>query len=181
MSGLAVAETIEVLKGNFSMSYSAYVSSTPFTLADPIEDSATGIRSLVHQVMDDYPIDLDQETDGRWTISMLDTQDVGDSFDERVGRLVGAICPYVTSAFEVMVRNCDTPSDDRDTFYYGGPDERSIDIFKKLKTVAEVREMLLGIRLEESVIAQFDALLHTAIVGAEPDMLREPDSQRPRG
>lgn len=157
------------------MMYSAYVSSTPFTLADPIEDSVMRIQALVHQAMDDYPIDLEQEVDGRWTISMLDTHDVGDSFEERVERLVKAICPYVTCAFEVLVRNCDSPGDDRDTFYYGGPDERSIEIFKKLQTVADVRELLTRIHMDEHLIAQIDALLHSAIVGAEPEKERSFD------
>lgn len=135
-----------------SMSYSAYVSSTSFALVEPIEDSATAIRSLVHQEMDGYRIDLQEEVNGGWTISMLDMHEVGDSFQGRIEKLVEAISPYVACAFEVTIRNCDTASDDRDSMFVGGPSPGAIEKFKRDLKISRAVDLLKQAGVDSSVI-----------------------------
>lgn len=135
------------------MSYSAYVSCTPFRLVEPVSVSRKEIERIMEETLDDYDVSLEEDEDGSFTFEMLDSQDVGDSFNSRLADLCEAIQPWVATPFELMQRNCDTASDDRDAYYYGGPNKAAIEAFQRQKGLERAIEELGGVPGVADIVA----------------------------
>ena len=99
------------------MSYTAYVQGTPFNVVGNVDFAYEKIDDIIMNVMSGEGLELELIYDGKCVLQMLDTQDVGDSFASRVGKVVKRIQPIVSSAFQVTVRNCETSDDVRDQVF----------------------------------------------------------------
>lgn len=119
--------------------YTVFNDSTEFGLSDG-DASEKAIYDLIIQHMDDYPVYLEQDGD-RFRLG-FDGEDVGDSFPERVSKLVEAMAPHVTEPFMVQIRIESMSDDERDTFVFGGPDVRSAEDFRDRHFLKEAMETL---------------------------------------
>lgn len=129
------------------MSYSAYIDSTPFRLAEPEATNLDRLRHLLEEVFEDYAsyITLGHEGSGNFVLEMHDTTDVGDSFMDRIEQFCRQAGPLVANAFEVKLRNCDTASDDRDFFYVAGPSINAIEALKTQQALSRALDALEGL------------------------------------
>lgn len=148
------------------MSYTATLTSSSFSLQDPVEQSALSIEALLDDpyVMDSYPVELTHYSEGKFMLEMLDTNEVGDSFHERVEDLLKQIQPFLVGAVQVILRNCDSASDDRDMVIYAGASPQDIQDLKREMAIQEAIEILAGAGLSQDdpvlqplILARMDA------------------------
>lgn len=126
---------------------------TPFRLASP--ESRDAIQGLTHEHMDGYLVDFDEHTlpDGSVGCCLsMDTEDVGDSFRERLEKLIAALTPHVLDAFRVTVRTDSMSDDDRDLTLFGGPDNQTILDFQTQCAVKDAMELLRGVGLKAAML-----------------------------
>jgi len=142
------------------MTYTATLSGTPFLLRPSNDrDAADLVREIIQEEGDGYLIDLDEEPDGRFTIGMLDTQEVGDAFHERVARIAERLGPLVIGAFELTLRNCDTASDDRDSAIFGGSSPQAVRRLQQDRAVTEAISLLHGAGVGTEVLQRVQGAL----------------------
>ncbi|MBQ0916988.1 hypothetical protein KBW71_00790 [Hydrogenophaga aromaticivorans] len=158
------------------MTYTATLSGTPFHLRPSNDrDAADLVREIIQEEGDGYSIDLDEEPDGRFTIGMLDTQEVGDAFHERVARIAERLGPLVIGAFELTLRNCDTASDDRDSAIFGGSSPQAVRRLQQDRAVTEAISLLHGAGVGTEVLQQ----VHGALMQEHKDyevLVRAPET-----
>jgi hypothetical protein len=139
------------------MAYSATLCGTPLLLRPSTEsETADLVREILEEEAGDYLIDLDEEPDGRFTIGMLDTQEVGDAFHERVARIAERIGPLVIGAFELTLRNCDTASD---TGIFGGSSPQAVRRLQQDRAVTEAISLLHGAGVDTEVLQKVQGAL----------------------
>lgn len=144
------------------MGYTATLCGTPFLLRPSTEiefETADLVREILQEEAGDYRIDLDEEPDGRFTIGMLDTQEVGDAFHERVARIAERLGPLVIGAFELTLRNCDTASDDRDSAIFGGSSPQAVRRLQQNRAVTEAISLLHGAGIDTEVLQKVQGAL----------------------
>lgn len=127
---------------------------TRFRLASP--ESRNAIQELMHEHMDGYLVDFDEDTlpDGSVGYYLgMDTEDVGDSFRERLEKLIAAMAPHVLDAFRVTVRTDSMNDDDRDLILFGGPSNQAILEFQTQCAVKDAMELLRGTDLKAAMLA----------------------------
>lgn len=151
-----------------------YVSSTPFMLARLVgEDSPVPciakaeerVNTLIEDLMDGYPVALAFSAfipeKNAWSYRLdMGTEDVGESFDGRLEDLISAMMDegLVLSPAEVMIRS-DEMNDERDSLFYIGPSDASIDHFKEELAIQKIAK-LLGARTDDPAMAPIALRLH---------------------
>lgn len=151
------------------MSTTKYVSSTPFLLiasldgdhSDRYQKTVERIEALIEQLMDGYPIELEQEDSGSGLYRLtMEVEDVGDSFNGRVETLLNAMMNEgcVASPAEVTIRS-DEMNDDRDSVFYIGPCEAAITHFKEEIALEEIAQ-LMGVKRNDPVMTPIARHMH---------------------
>lgn len=150
------------------MAYTATLISTSFRLQEPVEQSVLSIEALLEDpyVMDGYPVELYADGGDTFSLGMLDSAEVGDSFQERIEALLTKMRPFLQGAVQVTLRNCDTASDDRDTVLYEGASPQDIQDLKRSLAIQEAIEVLAGAGLTKDDPALAPLLAARAEVSA---------------
>ncbi len=172
------------------MDQTKYVSSTPFMLARLVgEDSPVPcikkaewrVNALMEELMDGYPVVLEFNAfipeKNAWLYTLdMETEDVGESFDDRLQELLNAMMyeGLVLSPAEVMIRS-DEMNDERDSLFYIGPSDVSIDHFKQEMAIQKIAE-LLGARTDDPAMAPIALRLHRKSRQAFAGLLAEESS-----
>ena len=136
----------------------ACVFCTPFSLKEGV--GPDDVRGLVQEYMDDYKLDFEPGVDGKYCLDHVDAFEAGQSIVGRLGRLVDALGPLVADAFVLTLRNLDTGEDERDSEFFGGPDEQSILTLRQQRAFDEALETLRDVPgLDKQVAALCAAAL----------------------
>lgn len=81
-----------------------------------------------------------------YAFEMEDVQYVDAVFYEKIASFVKLISPFVETPFELSIRDCSRLGDDDRYFFYGGPDQKSIDDFKNEILVRRAIGLLDGVQ-----------------------------------
>lgn len=107
-------------------------------------ENLSAFFSATAAVFEDYYSEdmLEQEStgDGLHHFTLFYQEDVGDSFVERVGAFSASVSKLTEAPFEIQARG-ETMADERDQFFYGGP-EGSVEVFADRCRIERADEIL---------------------------------------
>lgn len=134
------------------MSRDVCILGSPFALRAGA--SADDVRGVVQECMDDYQLDFEPDVDGKYCLDHADSFEAGVSIGGRLAKLVGALRPFAADAFVLTLRELDTGNDERDSAFFGGPDDQSILAFRQQRAISDALEVLRGVPgLDEQIAA----------------------------
>lgn len=127
------------------MSFSASVQSSPIVLIDPSEEGVARFEAIAAQVLDDYfdNFDLEENQNGSLSFQMLDSHDVGDSFNERLDHLAKEIGPLLAKPCCWTLVDLDTGSDDeRKSYCYAGATPQAVEKLRQFDALDVAAEAI---------------------------------------
>ncbi|MBY0466246.1 MAG: hypothetical protein K2W33_15015 [Burkholderiales bacterium] len=123
--------------------------------------------------MDDYQLDFEPDVDGKYCLDHADSFEAGESIGGRLAKLVEALRPFAADAFVLTLRQLDTGADERDSEFFGGPDEQAILAFRQQRAIAAALDVLRsvpGLDKQMAVVQKpLDSTAFGAIMGAAYD------------